>query len=222
MRSMFSTIRGLIEGFNPAVLMMARIRNEQLHEERRAQIIGAAASVFREKGFHAARTEDICARAGLSAGAVFRYFKDKREIIDAIVSAEIVRYDRDAAFLMSREGLEWLVSMKPEALQRELVGSDHGLGLDSWLELARNPERLAQLVSFDMKVHSDLAEALKRGQSEGWVQRNVNPEYASSLILTLINGLWLEQSVRFAADAALSAAAVSEFIASCILIPRDS
>ncbi|WP_187491306.1 TetR/AcrR family transcriptional regulator, partial [Pantoea agglomerans] len=84
---------------------MARTRNENLHQQRREQVLAAATRVFKAKGFHGARTEDICAAADMSAGAVFRYFADKREMIDAIIVAEVERYTQDVERFLNREGL---------------------------------------------------------------------------------------------------------------------
>ncbi len=53
-------------------------------EHRRTQIIEAAAGCFASHGFHQTSMQDICDAAGLSPGAVYRYFKGKEDIIEAI------------------------------------------------------------------------------------------------------------------------------------------
>jgi AcrR family transcriptional regulator len=53
-------------------------------EQRRRQILEAAAARFGDQGFHQTSMQDICEAAELSPGAVYRYFKGKEEIIDAI------------------------------------------------------------------------------------------------------------------------------------------
>src|SRR5512143_3703890 len=50
---------------------------------RRQQIIDAAYRCFARKGFHQATMRDIYTEAGLSAGAVYHYFKSKEDIIQA-------------------------------------------------------------------------------------------------------------------------------------------
>src|SRR5262245_24557533 len=53
--------------------------------DRPAEIVEAAMSVFAEKGFAAARLDEIAARAGVSKGAVYLYFETKEEIFRAVV-----------------------------------------------------------------------------------------------------------------------------------------
>ncbi|MCP2338824.1 TetR/AcrR family transcriptional regulator [Actinomadura rupiterrae] len=64
---------------------MPRVSEEHL-ERRRRQIIDAARACFIRKGLHETSMQDIFAESGLSAGAVYRYFKSKNEIVDEIVS----------------------------------------------------------------------------------------------------------------------------------------
>ncbi|HEV8324439.1 MAG TPA: TetR/AcrR family transcriptional regulator [Myxococcota bacterium] len=57
-------------------------------EARREQILDAARTCFVERGFDAARMEDIAETAGLSKGGVYFHFRSKREVLDALVRRE--------------------------------------------------------------------------------------------------------------------------------------
>ena len=54
-------------------------------EARPAEIIAAALEVFAERGFAAARLDDIAARAGVSKGALYLYFETKQDLFTAVV-----------------------------------------------------------------------------------------------------------------------------------------
>ena len=54
-------------------------------EARPAEIVSAALAVFAEKGFAAARLDDIAARAGVSKGALYLYFETKQDLFGAVV-----------------------------------------------------------------------------------------------------------------------------------------
>ncbi|MGH8503761.1 MAG: TetR/AcrR family transcriptional regulator [Gammaproteobacteria bacterium] len=63
-----------------------RVRPRALPQaERVEEILGAALGVFMEKGFAAARIEDVAARAGIGKGTVYLYFKSKDALFKALV-----------------------------------------------------------------------------------------------------------------------------------------
>src|SRR5579862_5941429 len=55
-------------------------------EVRREEILDASSAEFAEKGYHAASTEDIARRAGISQPYVFRLFGTKKELFRAVVA----------------------------------------------------------------------------------------------------------------------------------------
>lgn len=54
-------------------------------DARPAEIVQAAYEVFSEKGFAAARLDEIARRAGVSKGALYLYFETKQDIFEAVV-----------------------------------------------------------------------------------------------------------------------------------------
>ncbi|MFE3519566.1 TetR/AcrR family transcriptional regulator [Streptomyces sp. NPDC059166] len=62
---------------------MARVSQEHL-DARRRQILTGAARCFAGNGFHGTSMQDVLKEVGLSAGAVYRYFAGKEELIAAI------------------------------------------------------------------------------------------------------------------------------------------
>ncbi|MEV6210808.1 TetR/AcrR family transcriptional regulator [Kitasatospora sp. NPDC051914] len=62
---------------------MARVSQAHL-DARRRQILDGAARCFARNGFHATSMQDVLRESGLSAGAVYRYFASKEEIVAAI------------------------------------------------------------------------------------------------------------------------------------------
>ena len=62
---------------------MPRVSEDHL-TARREQILAAAHACFLRNGLHATSMQDLIREANLSVGAVYRYFKSKNEIINAI------------------------------------------------------------------------------------------------------------------------------------------
>jgi AcrR family transcriptional regulator len=54
-------------------------------EDRPREICAAALEVFAEKGFAAARLDEIARHAGVSKGTLYLYFKDKGDLFRAVV-----------------------------------------------------------------------------------------------------------------------------------------
>ena len=59
-------------------------------ELRAAQILEAALDVFAEKGFAAARLDDVAKRAGVSKGTLYLYYSDKEDLFRQVVREGVV------------------------------------------------------------------------------------------------------------------------------------
>ena len=54
-------------------------------QRTRAQLIESAKSIIREKGYHAVSLDEVAKRAGMSRGAIYGNFKDRDDLIVAVV-----------------------------------------------------------------------------------------------------------------------------------------
>jgi TetR/AcrR family transcriptional regulator, repressor for uid operon len=198
---------------------MSRTKDEALHNQRRIEILQAAAQVFKAKGFHLARTEDICLAANLSAGTLFRYFPDKRSMILAIMDIEFEHYQSDAQNLATREGIYWLAQVDANDLQALIQPSGFDLGADSWLEMSRDPEGTRRLADFDKQMRQTLADLLMRGQKEAWVRPSLDCIGAASLVLALLSGLTFERELGLTHDSDATARALTDLVRTFILLP---
>src|SRR6478672_6889422 len=103
----------------------ARARRRREKEVRPQQIVAAAFEEFAEKGFAGTRLEDVAARARVSKGLPYLYFKTKVELVKAVVRSVI-----SAHFDVMREKME-TTKLSAEAFLKgpflrfiqELVGS---------------------------------------------------------------------------------------------------
>lgn len=199
---------------------MPRVKDPHLHHQRCEEILLAAARVFKVKGFHAARTEDICAEARLSAGTVFRHFKTKQEMITAIAHSEFDSYRKALELLASKDGLEWLCNLTEEGMEELLRPTVFDLGSDSWLELARNPTSRPQLLEFDSHLRATLTRELVNGQEAGWVRPQLNAPGAANILLSIISGLDFDGEIGARLDHAATAHALADLVTNFILIRK--
>ena len=64
---------------------MQRARSQTDKDARRQLLLQAALDEFFERGFAAARMEDIARRVDLSKGTVYLYFKSKDDLFRALI-----------------------------------------------------------------------------------------------------------------------------------------
>ena len=104
---------------------------------RRTQILEAATRVFAEKGYHRATTKDIARAAEMAEGTIYLYFKNKAELLIALME-HLDQETTQSADLAA--GLE----LSPRALLTKRLEDDLAqLGPNFDLTLAVLPEVLA-------------------------------------------------------------------------------
>lgn len=96
-------------------------------EARPSEILAAALDVFLERGYDAARLEDIAKRAGCTKGTVFLYFQGKADLFKAAVREAMVptikamEEDFSAHQGPIRELLESMMRQRWEVFQRSRI-----------------------------------------------------------------------------------------------------
>jgi AcrR family transcriptional regulator len=183
---------------------MPRITPER-REAKRAQIVAAARRCFARDGFHQTSMPDIAAAAGVSAGAPYRYFASKEEIILAIAADAfrlIFEPMERVALVADAPSLGDLVSASLEALSVETVTDAAGqvvpveellrCVVQTWSELLRNEAVHARAFEGFERVRRTIADALRRGQAAGAVP-TVEPENGARIVIGLLHGFLLQR-----------------------------
>jgi AcrR family transcriptional regulator len=164
---------------------------------RPGEIVAAAMEVFVEKGFAAARLEDVAARAGVSKAALYLYFETKTDLFRAAV-AEAVRPRLDQARMLAAvEGQPLAVTVP--ALLSLIAGAALGTRLGAVARMvigeSRNFPDLAQ-VWHDQVVSQALGiltALVARAQARGEAKPGDPRLYAISLMGPMLAGmLWRE------------------------------
>jgi AcrR family transcriptional regulator len=167
---------------------------------RPAEIVQAAMEVFAEKGFAAARLDEIAARAGVSKGAVYLYFETKEDIFRAVV---------EQAVAPNLEAVKAMAAAHPgpfadllHGVARLVAGVVETTPLGGVVKMvigeARNFPELAR-VWHDRLVSQALGAmtaAVEAAQARGEVKPGDPRSYALQLIAPLLVGvIWRETFV---------------------------
>ena len=114
----------------PAGEWMAR-RPRRKAEETREDILSMAELLFRQRGFVAVSIADIAAALGMSPANVFKHFRSKAALVDAIaeVGADRVLFSVDYPFEETGDAAEWFDNAPLPEADRLRIGSENATRL---------------------------------------------------------------------------------------------
>src|SRR5215203_7168712 len=123
-------------------------------EERRAAtrraLLGAARGLFAEGGYHATAAGEVVGRAGLTRGAMYHHFEDKRDLFRAVVEEVEVEVDEivlaEAGRVLEETSSQWEafraghrayldVCLRPEVRRILLLDGPAVLGWEEWHDI---------------------------------------------------------------------------------------
>ncbi|TDC64453.1 TetR/AcrR family transcriptional regulator [Micromonospora sp. KC207] len=192
-----------------------RVSDEHL-AARRQQILDAARRCFLRDGFHRTSMQDVIAEAGLSVGAVYRYFPSKNHLITAIAQSVIGGADHIFAGFTASDPPLPLV----EALDRALTYVDGQAGPDGilplalqvWSEAQRDPT-LAEFVraTYD-RLRRHWTALAARARDAGELPPDADPEAVGAALFGLIPGYFTQKILTGAPDRATYLAGVHSLL----------
>jgi AcrR family transcriptional regulator len=163
---------------------------EQLVERRRREIIEAAYEVFSRKGYSATGIADIAEELGIGHGTFYRYFKNKRDILDQVVDYGVERI-MDALSLETAEPAKTLDEFR-EQLRRigerlfALLDSEPGLGQVVLLEATSIDDEMTQRVLGLIDTFGALAGTfLQNGVKRGFLRGDLDAESTGRAVTAL-------------------------------------
>lgn len=178
---------------------MPKVKEAYL-ESRRQQIVDAAYRCFARKGFHQATMRDIYTEAGLSAGAVYHYFKSKEDIVQASFVFDYQRslpvFEQAANDPDPLVAIDQLIDFFYAGLQSAAeLGADR-VNIQGWGEALINPRLLVPLRDSFFKYKELLARLIRCGQASGAINPDIAPDAIGEVILSSYLGLYLQKAVR--------------------------
>jgi len=179
---------------------MPKISDEK-RAARRMQILDAARACFQKNGLHATTMEDIIRASGLSAGAVYSYFKGKDELILAAVTTSLGTLRALLEPLLKAEPLpppvkltERIMSTIDDFSKRE--GYDlKRIALLGWSEAQRNENLHATMRGFYAAFRDLLAGTALRWKEEGLLHDGASPDDVAKALLAVILGFVVEAAI---------------------------
>jgi AcrR family transcriptional regulator len=201
---------------------MPRVSQAHL-DARRRQILDAARRCFVRNGFHATSMQDVLDEAGLSAGAVYRYFPGKEAIIAAIAEeavTEIAGAVDGAIDVDDPPPLDQVLGAAFQAVQR--VDADQGvarLALQVWGEAVRSPALAGILKGEVRRVRGSLTRLVEVYQARGLMPDDLPAEQVARVLIGLLPGFVFQHALLGDVDAATFRAGLRALLAARLSSP---
>ncbi len=172
---------------------MSRVTEAHV-EARRDQIVNAAWACFARKGYHQTTMQDIATEAGLSAGAIYRYYPGKEAVLKALnersqeMGRALVELARSQAG-GSLDALEVIGQTMLSYFNDPMVETTSRVNIEIFPEIIRNDQLRAsvreELTFWHRAVTQMLSEAKERGQ----LKAEVDPDSLAALLICAWEGV---------------------------------
>lgn len=190
-------------------------------EDRPREICAAALDVFAEKGFAAARLDEIARRAGVSKGTLYLYFQDKEDLFRAVVrdtvapNIEAIRAGLSQADLPFAEIIRMFLPRFAEITGRVPVGAVAKMVIGE----SRNFPELAKVWHDHVasKAIDMIAELIGQAQARGEVRPGDPRLHAFTLMGPMVLGLLWRETLQPAGGAPLDLDALAKQHAESVL-----
>ncbi|MEU6090162.1 TetR/AcrR family transcriptional regulator [Streptomyces sp. NPDC047085] len=174
---------------------MPKVSQEYM-DARRTQILDAARRCFLRDGFHSTSMQDLFAESGLSAGAVYRHFASKDEMILAIAEEnmhEVLTLVHTVATTRPSGSVGAVLAEVLDLVAARAAEHDVArLAVLAWSEALRNPTLAGQFSTLLTQMRSDLAEVVRGHQESGALPREVTAESIAAALVCLLPGYILQ------------------------------
>ena len=177
---------------------MPRVSQEHT-DARRRQILAAGRRCFAANGFHATSMQDLLHEMGLSAGAFYRYFSGKDELINAIAEETVDEAARELAEYFAQEPLpplpDLLAGVVGAHVRPMLDVETQDVLLQIWTESMRSPELRRRLQDGFATLLDLLTDVMRRYGDRGELPPDADAVACARAVIGVIQGYVLQRSV---------------------------
>jgi AcrR family transcriptional regulator len=187
--------------------MMAKVTQAHV-DARRADILNAASELFSSKGWQDTSMQEVAAAAGLSTGAIYRYYPSKDDLLRAIFedATGTMRQTFAEEGARATSPLDAILRVGKRILSSEEC-HDPSMFLESALAMKVDPEEWApRRRAFALDTLIQIEELVAQGQAAGQINPGLDPKTTSQILYALVPGLaalWMEQGDQPDIDAVM-------------------
>ena len=178
-----------------------RVPREKRQEDQRRRIMDAAIRAFARGGFHATGMQTVCAEAGMSPGALYRYFPSKEAIIEAIVERDRADIPQQLAPLLDAENVvDALIASAHQFLVGNLRPESLPLFPELYAEAIRNSAVREIMTRCDDEVGDIIVRVVERGMALGQIDPTLDAREAVRFLMAATDGVLMRLLMEPAAE----------------------
>ena len=159
-------------------------------EQTRLAIMDSALQTFYEKGFSRTTFDEIAKRIDMTKGAVYWHFKNKTDVIVAIIKQRIAQSDSDTYKVNTIDELKNAIIKKAQHIENDKKIKDFLFFMIyrmEWSEAVLNNvwEQIGDLCEIPDK---NLYESLLNLQNRGYIKKDINIADLSEILICFMRG----------------------------------
>lgn len=169
---------------------MVNIASTEKIAQRREEILQAAITVFSEKGFHAASIADIAAILKIGHGTVYRYYKNKKALFDAVINSILqklatVVQDEPPTTNSLLEYQQQIIRISDRLIA--IFQTDRRIARIALYETIDGSNDAADRVTASFTLFSKfIQEYMRNGVEKGFLRQNMDQEVAARIVTSMI------------------------------------
>lgn len=166
----------------------AKSEGRPYYHERRAQLVSAAATLFREKGFKETTLDDIARMAGTDRSSLYYYISDKQDLFYEVVTKAMEAItDKVEAIARSDSGVVDKLTDVVVAIMLSYESNYPSLFVYVQEDMTKIGGRTEHLADLGRRVDRVVLKLLKQGVAQGIFRKDISPRIAASAILGMVN-----------------------------------
>ena len=157
--------------------------------QKRQDILNSARAIFKAKGFHNAKMEDIAIAAGVGKGTLYEYFKSKQDIFDEACIEFVDLIIDNIQYICNKNNTfkEKLLILFNEKLKMETEFAD--MTIDNILSSKNiiSEKTVKSIIGKISEMYRLINSIVDQGKKEGVIKKSIQSEIVSCMIVGAMN-----------------------------------
>lgn len=157
--------------------------------QKRQDILNSARAIFKAKGFHNAKMEDIAIAAGVGKGTLYEYFKSKQDIFDEACIEFVDLIIDNIQYICNKNNTfkEKLLILFNEKLKMETEFAD--MTIDNILSSKNiiSEKTVKTIIGKISEMYRLINSIIDQGKEEGIIKKSIRSEIVSCVVVGAMN-----------------------------------